>query len=297
MFFDIQNAHSKNDFKCEFTQDYNKTISPPQESESFNCIYTDNLTNTPNSSGKTSAANTFHKDNINLMSNNFNGVFKIPSHDNYMELCQLLMDKEERQEYINPLVETGLFKNSPKTTETHSNIVKSKSSPEQSTLQTNSYYETTSAYNPKNSYYNSNCNNTYNSAPFSKQKPEDSYAYMILKALSSSKDGMLTLNEIYTWIEMNYSYFRTADVIWKNSIRHNLSLNAAFKKNPRNAMQKGKGGYWSIVDDKEIVRKINRKRRVTRSYTHMENYSNFSSNLNGNMDCNSNMKDNVFSKF
>lgn len=77
-------------------------------------------------------------------------------------------------------------------------------------------------------------------------KPVDSYALMIYKALDSSYDGKLTLAEIYSWIETNYPYYQTADVVWRNSIRHNLSLNPAFKKIPRPSDCRGKGGYWAI---------------------------------------------------
>ena len=36
----------------------------------------------------------------------FNDIFKIPSDDNYLELCQILMDKEEKKEYISPIFDT-----------------------------------------------------------------------------------------------------------------------------------------------------------------------------------------------
>ncbi|OQS55153.1 foxk2 [Ecytonucleospora hepatopenaei] len=181
-------------------------------------------------------------------------IFKIPSHDNYMELCQLLMDKEERQEYVSPVL---LNNYSITNSNVNNNITNS------NITNTNSNLQSNIKYNNINNINKHNIKNTFINDP---NKPDDSYAYMILKALSTSPDGMLTLNEIYTWIEENYPYFRTADAIWKNSIRHNLSLNPAFKKTPRQAYQRGKGGYWSLAEDKSLVRKINRKRRVTRSY-------------------------------
>ncbi|ORD94042.1 FKH2 [Enterospora canceri] len=169
----------------------------------------------------------------------FDEIFKIPSVDNYMELCQILMDKEERKEYVNPVFDTFMTPYEPITQPQYS----------------------TGYYTPgEPSHYRGQTEET--------DKPDDSYAYMILRALNSSENNMMTLNEIYTWIEEEYPYFKRANAIWKNSIRHNLSLNAAFKKNPRQSNQRGKGGFWSIVEDKEIVRKINRKRRITRSYTH-----------------------------
>lgn len=95
-------------------------------------------------------------------------------------------------------------------------------------------------------------------------KPQESYAYMIYKALESSPDGKLTLSDIYAWIEQNYTYYRTADPVWKNSIRHNLSLNVVFKKIARPEKTKGKGGFWAIDYECQKDNKISKKRRVTR---------------------------------
>ncbi len=40
----------------------------------------------------------------------------------------------------------------------------------------------------------------------------------------------MVLSEIYEWIQVNYSYFRSRGPGWRNSIRHNLSLNDCFIK-------------------------------------------------------------------
>lgn len=97
----------------------------------------------------------------------------------------------------------------------------------------------------------------------SEEKPQDSYAYMIYRALESSPEGKLTLSDIYGWIEQTYPFYRSADPVWKNSIRHNLSLNAAFKKIPRPESSKGKGGYWAIDhESQKNGRTLKRKRSV-----------------------------------
>lgn len=95
-------------------------------------------------------------------------------------------------------------------------------------------------------------------------KPEESYAYMIYKALECSAEGKLTLADIYSWIERMYPFYRTADPVWKNSIRHNLSLNAAFRKIPRPESSKGKGGFWAIDYESQKIGKTMKKRRPTR---------------------------------
>ncbi|KAI5172058.1 forkhead box protein J1 [Nematocida sp. LUAm3] len=85
----------------------------------------------------------------------------------------------------------------------------------------------------------------------SAQKPPYSYAVLIKKALSESQNGMLSLNAIYTWIKENFSYYKTADPAWQNSIRHNLSLSKMFMKVKRPSNSPGKGGFWKINPDYE----------------------------------------------
>ena len=49
-------------------------------------------------------------------------------------------------------------------------------------------------------------------------------------AILSSKDKKMLLSEIYDWILKSFSYFRNKGPGWRNSIRHNLSLNDCFIK-------------------------------------------------------------------
>ena len=102
------------------------------------------------------------------------------------------------------------------------------------------------------------------------EKPVDSYALMIYKALEESTNGRLTLAEIYSWIESQYPYYQTADQVWKNSIRHNLSLNPTFKKIPRPANSKGKGGFWAI-DLSQRQGKLLKNRRQKTIGNHVSN--------------------------
>ncbi|KAK6643912.1 hypothetical protein RUM43_000177 [Polyplax serrata] len=82
-------------------------------------------------------------------------------------------------------------------------------------------------------------------------KPQHSYIGLIAMAILSSPEGKLVLSDIYQYILDNYPYFRTRGPGWRNSIRHNLSLNDCFVKAGRSA--NGKGHYWAIhpanVDD------------------------------------------------
>jgi len=91
-------------------------------------------------------------------------------------------------------------------------------------------------------------------------KPRCSYADLIKSALESSSTGKLTLSEIYGWIRQRHPFFRSGDLVWQNSIRHNLSLNKTFKKIPREPNSVGKGGYWAI-DESFVPKKTIRVRK------------------------------------
>ncbi|KAF1800469.1 fork head domain-containing protein, partial [Mucor lusitanicus] len=81
------------------------------------------------------------------------------------------------------------------------------------------------------------------------EKPPYSYATLIAHAILTSKNGRLTLSDIYKWISEAYPYYKRGQKGWQNSIRHNLSLNRKwFVKEDRRPTQAhpGKGGYWTL---------------------------------------------------
>lgn len=78
-------------------------------------------------------------------------------------------------------------------------------------------------------------------------KPAYSYAQMIGMAILRAPNRRLTLAQIYEWISNTFAYYREdSKQSWHNSIRHNLSLHKAFKKQERPKGDAGKGSYWVI---------------------------------------------------
>ncbi|XP_046384460.1 forkhead box protein N2-like [Ischnura elegans] len=78
-------------------------------------------------------------------------------------------------------------------------------------------------------------------------KPPFSFSCLIFMAIEDSPKKALPVKEIYAWILEHFPYFKDAPTGWKNSVRHNLSLNKCFKKVEK-APNLGKGSLW-MVDD------------------------------------------------
>ncbi|CAH3141951.1 unnamed protein product [Pocillopora meandrina] len=76
------------------------------------------------------------------------------------------------------------------------------------------------------------------------EKPSQSYIGLIAEAILGSPEKKLVLSDIYSYILTRYPYFRTKGSGWRNSIRHNLSLNDCFIKAGRSP--NGKGHFWTI---------------------------------------------------
>ena len=83
------------------------------------------------------------------------------------------------------------------------------------------------------------------------EKPPHSYIALISLAILDCPDRKLVLSDIYQYIMDNFPYYNNQERAWRNSIRHNLSLNECFIKAGR--AENGKGNYWSIhpacIDD------------------------------------------------
>ncbi|XP_001637165.2 forkhead box protein D3-B [Nematostella vectensis] len=102
----------------------------------------------------------------------------------------------------------------------------------------------------------------------SRGKPPYSYIALICMAITSSPQRQLTLSEIYDFISQRFPFYQTCSIKWKNSIRHNLTLNDCFIKLPREPNRPGKGNYWTIdptsvdmFDNGSFLRRRKRFRR------------------------------------
>ncbi|XP_041347345.1 forkhead box protein D4-like [Gigantopelta aegis] len=95
-------------------------------------------------------------------------------------------------------------------------------------------------------------------------KPTLSYIALIGKAILESSQKRLNLGSIYNWIETNYPYYLNRGQGWRNSVRHNLSLNDCFIKAGR--CEDGKGNYWAIhpANIQDFMRGDFRQRRRSR---------------------------------
>lgn len=75
-------------------------------------------------------------------------------------------------------------------------------------------------------------------------KPSLSYIALISKVILSSPSQKLNLASIYRAMEERFPYLRSRGPGWRNSVRHNLSVNDCFVKVSR--CEDGRGHYWGV---------------------------------------------------
>lgn len=85
-------------------------------------------------------------------------------------------------------------------------------------------------------------------------KPPYSYIALIAMAIRDSSTGRLTLAEINDYLMKKFPFFRGSYTGWRNSVRHNLSLNDCFLKVLREpARPWGKDNYWMLNPHSEYT--------------------------------------------
>ncbi|XP_068605225.1 forkhead box protein F2-like [Brachionichthys hirsutus] len=98
------------------------------------------------------------------------------------------------------------------------------------------------------------------------EKPPYSYIALIVMAIQSCPSKRLTLSEIYQFLQAHFPFFRGSYQGWKNSVRHNLSLNECFIKLPKGLGRPGKGHYWTIDPGSEFMFEDGSFRRRPRGF-------------------------------
>ncbi|XP_038216595.1 forkhead box protein F1-like [Zerene cesonia] len=98
------------------------------------------------------------------------------------------------------------------------------------------------------------------------EKPPFSYIALIVMAIRHSPNKKLTLSEIYAFLQQQFPFFRSSYQGWKNSVRHNLSLNECFVKLPKGLGRPGKGHYWTIDPSSEFMFEEGSFRRRPRGF-------------------------------
>ncbi|XP_058494670.1 forkhead box protein Q1-like [Solea solea] len=85
-------------------------------------------------------------------------------------------------------------------------------------------------------------------------KPPYSYIALIAMAIRESSSGRLTLAEINDYLMKKFPFFRGSYTGWRNSVRHNLSLNDCFIKVLRDPSRPwGKDNYWMLNPHSEYT--------------------------------------------
>uniref|UniRef100_A0A0L8GWM5 Fork-head domain-containing protein n=1 Tax=Octopus bimaculoides TaxID=37653 RepID=A0A0L8GWM5_OCTBM len=98
------------------------------------------------------------------------------------------------------------------------------------------------------------------------EKPPYSYIALIVMAIQASPSKRCTLSEIYQFLQQRFPFFRGTYQGWKNSVRHNLSLNECFIKLPKGLGRPGKGHYWTIDPAAEFMFEEGSFRRRPRGF-------------------------------
>ncbi|TFK41822.1 hypothetical protein BDQ12DRAFT_624518 [Crucibulum laeve] len=90
------------------------------------------------------------------------------------------------------------------------------------------------------------CPDTLACLPDTEGRPQHTLPVILRCAILGSPRKRLTIREIYAAMEAKYPYYKTAGPTWKQSVRHHLSLNRLFERQPRPVTDPGFGSYWTV---------------------------------------------------
>lgn len=120
------------------------------------------------------------------------------------------------------------------------------------------------------------------------KKPPFTYTELIEYALE--EQGELTVSGIYQWISDRFKYYKSNDDRWKNSVRHNLSINPHFRKGSK--ATQGAGHLWTISSRDSEVNLLaweHKKQRLELFFKMEESAARVSQNENVNVNLNMNL--------
>lgn len=107
----------------------------------------------------------------------------------------------------------------------------------------------------------------YDPAVHTYAKPPYSFSCLIFMAIEDSATKALPVKDIYNWILSHFPYFQNAPTGWKNSVRHNLSLNKCFLKVDK-GQNIAKGSLW-CVDPEYRPNLLQALRKTPYQYQHI----------------------------
>ncbi|XP_049791616.1 forkhead box protein K1-like isoform X1 [Schistocerca nitens] len=102
--------------------------------------------------------------------------------------------------------------------------------------------------------------------PTGPRKPPFTYTELIEQALREK--GELTVSGIYSWISERFSYYKANDDRWKNSVRHNLSINPHFRKGSK--APHGVGHLWTFANKDAPSPSTLKKQQAMQQYLRSE---------------------------
>ncbi|KAI0081074.1 hypothetical protein K474DRAFT_1480736 [Panus rudis PR-1116 ss-1] len=122
------------------------------------------------------------------------------------------------------------------------------------------YYQSNITIRPHDPH--ENCPDALDCLPDTNGRPQHTLPVILRCAILGSPKKRLTIREIYSAMERKYPYYLTAGPAWKQSVRHHLSLNRLFERQPRPATEPGFGSYWTVNLEAPPGTKRPRKRGV-----------------------------------
>ncbi|KAI4117902.1 MAG: hypothetical protein LQ345_001965 [Seirophora villosa] len=101
---------------------------------------------------------------------------------------------------------------------------------------------------------------------------EEPYAQLIFRALKNAPGHSMVLKDIYRWFERNTDKASKSSKGWQNSIRHNLSMNGAFKKVEQDApTDEAKRGFIWVLEPTALVEGVKSTTRYRKPGSNKKN--------------------------